>query len=176
MSLPGASGLGKLTCDMNSTLGSVVPLAMFDLSSCKSLRQHIVSTSARSNNRKKQQGVVSWLLMKLARKTDSTWQTNNWKQMMISKSVIELWMIFLSHLGGKCQQIESIIDTAHSIIALPFAFVQAPATLLAFLFFRRAPWTLLPSKFFVPSCNSLSVFGWLKWVNAPTIWLNTISY
>ena len=48
-------------------------------------------------------------------------------------------MIFLSHLGGKCQQIESIIDTAHSIIALPFAFVQAPATLLAFLFFRRAP-------------------------------------
>ena len=143
------------TCDMNWTLGSVVPLAMFDLSSCKSLRQHIVSTSARSNNRKKQQGVVSWLLMKLARKTDSTWQTNNWKQMMISKSVIELWMIFLSHLGGKCQQIECIIDTTHSIAALPFAFVQASATLLAFRFFPRAPWALLPSKFLVPSCNSL---------------------
>ena len=62
-------------------------------------------------------------------------------------------MIFLSHLGGKCQQIECIIDTTHSIAALPFAFVQASATLLAFRFFPRAPWTLLTSKFFVPSCN-----------------------
>ena len=46
---------------------------------------------------------------------------------------------YLSHLGGKCQQIECIIDTTHSIAALPFAFVQAPATLLAFRFFPRDP-------------------------------------
>ena len=51
----------------------------------------------------------------------------------------------------------------------PFCFLQALATLLAFRFFPRAPWTLLPSRFFVPFCNSLPVFGWLQWVNAPTM-------
>ena len=147
------------------TLGSFVPLAMFGLSSCKSLRQRVVSMSARSNTRKKQQGVVSLLQMKLTRKTDSTWQTN--KQLETDddfKKCNYEWFF-------RRQMSTNWVYNWHNILNCcpPFCFLQALATLLAFRFFPRAPWTLLPSKFFVPSCNSLPVFGWLQWVNAPTM-------
>ena len=141
-----------LVCPLANPCGSVLFLWVRD------------STLERSNKE-------LWVCFKWnsqEKQTQPDKQTNNWKQMMISKTAI-----MNDFSGGKCQQIECIIDTTYSIVALPFVFYKLLQHYWPSDFFHEPLEHCCPPNFlYRPATLYLCLVDFSEWMHP--LWLNTI--